>query len=243
MTDCGLENHDCLNCKEGYCLRKVPFLSSLETSQLQEVSKDITKRKYKKGEKIFAEGEKARKLYMLCTGKVKIFRYTPDGKELILYILSPNYFSFIGAFNLLKETTFDFNAVALEDTVLCTLDKNEFENIIMKYPKVTIKILEEAYDRINKIESLVYRLSTNNVDAKVAGLLLSLIKDFGVEGADGDIELNLTMNREELGSYSGLTRETMSRRLRSMQKQGVIELQGNKKIIVKNMNELNDMLL
>ena len=106
----------------------------------------------------------------------------------------------------------------------------------------TLKILEEAYDRINKIESLVYRLSTNNVDAKVAGLLLSLIKDFGVEADDG-IHLNMTMNREEMGSYAGLTRETMSRKLRSMQKQGLIEIEGNKKIIVKDINDLNDMLL
>lgn len=53
----------------------------------------------------------------------------------------------------------------------------------------------------------------------------------------------MTMNREEMGSYAGLTRETMSRKLRSMQKQGLIEIQGNKKIIVKDINDLNDMLL
>jgi len=242
MKKCSPHNQNCLNCENDYCLRTVPFLSSLEPAQLKEVSKGTVRRRYKKGERIFSEEETARKLYMLCSGKVKIFRYTPDGKELILYILTPNYFSFIGAFNLLKETTFDFNAEALEDTVICTLDKHEFEDIIIKYPKVTLKILEEAYDRINKIESLVYRLSTNNVDAKVAGLLLSLIKDFGVEADDG-IHLNMTMNREEMGSYAGLTRETMSRKLRSMQKQGLIEIQGNKKIIVKDINDLNDMLL
>ncbi|WBW97409.1 Crp/Fnr family transcriptional regulator [Oceanirhabdus sp. W0125-5] len=242
MKKCSAHNQNCQNCEYDYCLQTVPFLSSLEPDQIKEVSKDTVRKRYKKGERIFSEGETARKLYMICTGKVKIFRYTPDGKELILYILSPNYFSFIGAFNLLKETTFDFGAEALEDTVVCTLDKHQFENIILKYPKVTLKILEEAYDRINKIESLVYRLSTNNVDAKVAGLLLSLIKDFGVEADDG-IHLNMTMNREEMGSYAGLTRETMSRKLRSMQKQGLIEIQGNKKIIVKDINNLNDMLL
>ncbi len=242
MKKCSAHSQNCLNCEYDYCLQTVPFLSSLEPTQLKEVSKGTVRKRYKKGERIFSEGETARKLYMLCSGKVKIFRYTPDGKELILYILSPNYFSFIGAFNLLRETTFDFSAEALEDTVICTLDKHEFEDIILKYPRVTLKILEEAYDRINKIESLVYRLSTNNVDAKVAGLLLSLIKDFGVEADDG-IHLNMTMNREEMGSYAGLTRETMSRKLRSMQKQGLIEIQGNKKIIVKDINDLNDMLL
>lgn len=96
MKKCSAHSQNCLNCEYDYCLQTVPFLSSLEPTQLKEVSKGTVRKRYKKGERIFSEGETARKLYMLCSGKVKIFRYTPDGKELILYILSPNYFSFIG---------------------------------------------------------------------------------------------------------------------------------------------------
>lgn len=221
-------------------MKQVPLLSSLNHDQLIEVSKGTIKKSYKKGERIFSQGDKARKLYILCSGKIKIFRYTPDGKEQILYILSPIDFSFIGAFNLLKEDKFDFYAEAIEDSIVCTLDKKDFDDIIVKNPKITLKILEEAYDRINKVESLVDRLSTNNIDIKVAGLLLSLIKDFGIKTDDG-ILLNMTMNREEMANYSGIARETMSRKLKLMKENGIIELIGPKKILIKNMEKLKNM--
>lgn len=222
-------------------MRQIPLLSNLDHEQLIEISKGTVQKKYKKGERIFSQGDVARKLHIVCSGKVKIFRYTPDGKEQILYILSPTDFSFIGAFNLLKEDEFDFNAEALDDSVICTLDKKDFDAVIIKNPSITLKILEEAYDRINKVESLVDRLSTNNVEAKVAGLLLSLIKDFGKETKDGII-LNMTMNREEMGSYAGITRETISRKLRAMHEEGIIELIGNKKIVIKDVEKLKSIV-
>jgi len=222
-------------------MKQIPLLSSLEHEQLIEISKGTVKTKYKKGEIIFSQGDKARKLYIVCSGKVKIFRYTPDGKEGILYILSPNDFSFIGAFNLLKEDRFDFYAKAIEDSVICTLDKKDFDDIIIKNPEITLKILEKAYDRINKVESLVDRLTTNNIDAKIAGLLLSLIKDFGIETDDG-ILLNMTMSREEMGNYTGVARETVSRKLKKMHDKDIITLIGNKKILIKNIEKLRSFI-
>ncbi|GAA0176724.1 Crp/Fnr family transcriptional regulator [Clostridium sediminicola] len=221
-------------------MRQVPLLSNLKHEQLSKVSAGTIKTNYKKGERIFSQGDKARKLYIVCSGKVKVFRYTGDGKEQILYILSPSDFSFIGAFNLLKENEFDFSAEALEDTTICSLDKKDFDAILVENPKIMLKILEEAYDRINKVESLVDRLSTNDVSAKVAGLLISLIKDFGVKTEDGII-INSTLNREEMGSYAGITRETITRRLRVMHDEGLIEIRNNKQILIKDMDKLKNL--
>lgn len=222
-------------------MRQIPLLSNLKHEQLAKVSEGTIKTNYKKGDRIFTQGEKARKLYIVCSGKVKVFRYTADGKEQILYILSPIDFSFIGAFNLLKEDEFDFNAEALEDTVICSLDKKDFDEILVENPRIMLKILEEAYDRINKVESLVDRLSTNDVSAKVAGLLISLITDFGVETDDG-IVINSTLNREEMGSYAGITRETITRRLRDMHDKGIIEIKNNKQILIKDMQMLKSLI-
>ena len=241
INSCGNSKSVTKRCSTDFCMKQIPLLSSLDHEQLIEISKGTVKTKYKKGEIVFSQGDKARKLYIVCSGKVKIFRYTPDGKEGILYILSPNDFNFIGAFNLLKEDRFDFYAKAIEDSVICTLDKKDFDDVIIKNPEITLKILEKAYDRINKVESLVDRLTTNNIDAKIAGLLLSLIKDFGIETDDG-ILLNMTMSREEMGNYTGVARETMSRKLKEMHDKGIINLIGNKKILIKNLDKLRNFI-
>lgn len=238
---CDSANSSCENCTNNFCLKNVPLLSNMTEEQLLEISRGTVRKNYKKGQLLFSQGDIANKLYIICSGKVKIFRYTPDGKEQIIYILSPCDFSFIGAFNLLKEDEFDFYAETLEDSVICTLDKKDFDDIITKNPNIMLKILEEAYDRINKVESLVDRLSTNNVEAKVSGLLISLAKDFGTETDDG-ILLNLTMNREEMASYTGITRETLSRKLRSLHSDGLIEIIGTKKILIKDLERLKDLV-
>lgn len=226
---------ECEKCSGKYCAKKVSIFSTLQDEQVIEIADTVIHRKYKKGQIIFFEGDISDKLYIVNKGKVKIFRYTKEGKEQILHILTEG--DFIGDLSLLKKGKLDFNAEALEDTAICTLTKEDFDKIIAQNPEITLKILEVVHDRIVNLENLIQRLSTKDVEAKVTGVLLSLIEDFGKESSEGII-LELPLSREDIGNYSGLTRETVSRTLTSMQDSGVIELVGNKKIIIKDLEYL-----
>ena len=164
-----------------------------------------------------------------------------EGKEQILYILSEG--DFIGAFNLLKADEFDFSAMALENTQISTLEKSAFDEIMLRNPEITLKIFEKAYERIIKAENLVERLSSSNPDAKVIGLLIDLASDFGSPSDDGGgVILDLTISREEMGSYAGIARETMSRKLQLFDEMGLIKLIGAKRILIYDLNELKAMI-
>ncbi len=221
------------------CMNNVPLLSSLSPEEGHKISEGVSSETYKKGELIFREGQKANKLYIICSGKIKIFRNTVDGKEQILYILTEG--DFIGAFNLLKEDEFDFNAAAVEDTQISMLEKEAFDKVMLSNPEITLKIFEKAYERIMKVEALVARLSSNSPDAKVAGLLLDLIERFGTSTDEG-IVLDLTISREEMGSYAGISRETMSRKLQLFQEMDLIKLMGVKKILIIDQNKLKALI-
>ncbi len=216
------------------------MLSGLDESEIDKISAGVSSRTFKKGEVVFSQGEKANKLYIVCTGKIKIFKNLMEGKEQILYILSEG--DFIGAFNLLKEDQFDFSAVALETTEISMLEKSAFDKVMISNPEITLKIFEKAYERIIKAESLVERLSSSNPDAKVIGLLLDLASDFGTPTGDGGMMLELTISREEMGSYAGIARETMSRKLQMFDEMGLIKLMGTKKILIKDMSQLKSMI-
>ncbi len=230
----------CYDCKGSSCINNIPLLSTLSQDELEKVSEGISFRDYKKGELIFKTGDKADRLYIVCTGKMKIFNYLHDGREQMLYIYSEG--DFVGAFNLLKEDEYRYNAKALEDTTISTLTKAKFEEIAVKNPQITLKILEKAYERIRWAESLIDRLTTNSADEKVAGLLLNLIDDFGSETDEG-ILLELSINREEMGSYAGISRETMTRKLNTFKELGIIDFRGNKIILIKNRTKLEELLL
>jgi len=211
----------------------------MNQEEIENLAGSIDTRAYAKGQKIFDYGQKASGLYIVCQGKMKIYKNTLDGKEQILYILTNG--DFIGAFNLLKEDVFQFTAVAIEETTVSTLSKEAFNQVVLEHPSMTLKVLEKAYERIMKVESLVERLSTKNVDAKVAGLLVNLIPSFGSKTKEG-IRLELTINREEMGSYAGIARETITRKLRLYEEMGIIKLIGAKVIVIKDLYALKAYL-
>ncbi len=214
-------------------------MSNLDSDEIDKIAEGVKNWYFKNGDKVFSAGDIADRLFIVCSGKMKIYKNTIDGREQILYILSSG--DFIGAFNLLKEDEFEFSAEAIEELELSTLAKEDFDRIILSNPRITLKVLEKAYERIMKAESLVDRLSTNSANAKVAGLLLTLIGDFGHETAEG-IVLELTINREEMGSYSGISRETMTRKLKTFGELGLIELDGHKRILIKDKRGLEELL-
>lgn len=228
----------CNLCKGRYCAHKVSIFSVLTEEQLIKLTEKIVHKNYKKGQIIFFEGDISDKLYVINKGKIKIFKYTREGKEQILYILSEG--DFVGDLSLLKKDEFKFNAEALEDANICVLTKDDFDDILKQNPEIAIEILQVVYDRIVKLENLIQSLSTKDIEARIAGLLLSFVKDFGIR-QDDFIELELPLSREDIANYIGVTRETISRKLGSMQDQGVIDLVGSKKIIIKDIKELEYM--
>lgn len=238
VGSCNRKN--CINCGKLLCIHNIPLLSGLNDLDIEKISAGVSSHVYKKGEVVFKQGERASKLYIVCSGKIKIFKNMLEGKEQILYILSEG--DFIGAFNLLKADEFDFSAVALENTEISTLDKQAFDRVMISNPEITLKIFEKAYERIIKAENLVERLSSGNPDAKVIGLLIDLASDFGTQLEDGSVMLELTISREEMGSYAGIARETMSRKLQLFHEMGLIKLVGAKRILVYDMSVLKSMI-
>jgi CRP/FNR family transcriptional regulator, anaerobic regulatory protein len=232
------ELHACEACTGKYCARKAPIFSILENEQLEEVMSSIIRRKYKKGQIVFFEGDVSDKFYIINGGKIKIFKYTKEGKEQILYILSEG--DFIGYLSLLKKGKFDFNAEALEDVNVCMLTKDDFDKIVKKTPEISLKILENLHDRLVSLENLVQTLSTKDIEARIAGILKNFAKEFGREEAEG-IVIEMPLSREEMANYIGVTRETMSRKLSSMEDDGLIELIGNKKIVIKDLQLLEEL--
>jgi CRP/FNR family transcriptional regulator len=228
----------CNSCTGQLCTSKVPIFSTLADEQLAMITHLITRRKYKKGQVIFFEGDLSDKFYIINQGKIKTFKHTREGKEQILYILTEG--DFIGDLSLLKKSTFQYNAEALEDVHVCTLAKDDFDKILKDNPEICLRILEYVHDRLVNLENLVQTLSTKDVEARIAGLLISFSESFGTR-KDGKVILDMALTREEMANYIGVTRETMSRKLSSLQEEGILELVGNKRIIINKLDLLKDL--
>lgn len=193
---------------------------------------------YKKGDRIFSFDDKADFMYIILEGFIKISTYLSDGREQILYIYGED--DFVGAHNLLTHESYLYEARSLTKARLLIISKIDFDNILKNNNKVLVKILDQSFRRIRRSEELIDRLSTQNADMKVAKLLLDLADDVGIVKKDG-VLVEVHLSREELGSYSGIVRETLSRKLSSFEKMGLIEMIGRSKILIKNIKALEKM--
>ena len=146
----------------------------------------------------------------------------------------------MGDLELLKESPHKFNAEAIEDCKLCIITKDEMKTLMMNNPEMGIKILESVAEKLSQMEELIQNLATNDIDARVAYLLIELIEKYG-HRKDDNIIIELSITREDMANYIGVTRETMSRKLRKFEDDGIIQLDGMKRIIVLNEEKLKLM--
>jgi len=232
-------NPCCDRCKNKLCARKVEIFSNLNHNELLEIIKMTGHRNFKKGETIFLEGSEANTLYLVNEGKIKLFKYTKDGKEQILHILTEG--DFFGELNLFKKGEYSFNAEAIAPTKLCTLSKDRMKNIIMERPEIGLKILEVVGERLSKLETLAQNLATKDVEARIAHLLMELKANYGISTSKG-IEIKLPITREDMSNYTGVARETISRKLKKFEEEGIIEIVGIKKIIILDEDRLIDYI-
>lgn len=218
------EQAHCHHCTDhdDYCISLVPIFNHLEEEQMDEVMALIHSRSYKKGEDIYQTGNASDALYIVRRGRVKIYRISESGKEQILRILNPG--DFTGELALFNESVHDAFASALVDTDICMIKRNDLQNLLLKYPNISMKILSELSHRLAQSETQTTR-ATERVELRIALFL--------VESMDHNSKLDvitLPMSKKDLASYLGTTPETISRKLLEFEDAGLIKQLSNKSI-------------
>lgn len=102
-------------------------------------------------------------------------------------------------------------------------------------------ILKEVTKRLAETETLAQNLATNDVDARIAHMILNFGEKYAVSKEE-NIEIKLPIDREEMANYVGVTRETISRKLSKFEDLDIIKLVGNKVIIIKNEDVLKECI-
>ncbi len=238
--DTSMEIDICRHCHNQGCARKVPIFSSLTNEEIADIIRITGHFDYSKGEFLCHEGEKASELFIVNEGKVKLSKFNRDGKEQILRILSNG--SFFGEYYLLSESVpCNFSAIAVTDLKICTLGKAQMDKLLKVHPEIGLKLLKEVSTRLIQTENLAGTLSSQDTDSKVAYILLEMAEKYGVPSTEG-IRIETPLNREEMANYAGVTRETMSRKLSSFEKTGMIKVTGHRIIIITDKAGLEEFL-
>lgn len=226
--------------KKAPCPKKVPIFQSLSDEEIMKISRMTKHIQFRKGQMLLNEGEKSDKLFIVNHGQVKVSKFTMDGKEQILYLLtSGEFFGELHLFN--PDETHNFSVYAIEDTEICLLTKEAMDRIMGDNPGISIKLLTAVTQRLAHVENMAQNLATKNPDVRIAYMILEFCQKFGKHRKEG-ILIDLPISREEVASYVGVTRETISRKFSKFEKLGFISLCGNKRLLVINQMALRNYI-
>jgi len=218
-------------------IRENTLFTGLNDTQLEAFKDVVVISAYKKKEMVFMEGDECTGLYIIRTGRVKVVRSSSSGKEQIISILNPG--DMLG-FEVFYEGEFYKNsAVAMEDCELCYIDKNSFFRILEKEPHIARKLIISMGKELNHTYERIGNLGLLNAREKLAHLLYTLAKEYGVK-QDSGIQLNLTLSRLEIAELLGITQETSIRLLKSFKEEGILEIR-RKEIFIKSIDKLMDL--
>lgn len=213
------------------CIEIVPIFSNLTEEEMLEIANITTEAKFDKGSYVYMANDLGGKLYVLHKGRIKISRININGKEQVLRIVEPG--EFMGELTLLSNTPLMDNAEVLEKSVMCLIDGSKLKELMNKYPSIAFKVMEVLSKRLEHAESMIEKINLNTVEQRLALALLGLIN------TKNEIVLNMT--KGDFASSIGMSQETLSRRLTALQEEGIIELVGQRKIIVKNFHQLKQL--
>jgi CRP-like cAMP-binding protein len=191
--------------------------------------------KIKKGDYLFQEGEEAKELYFIKSGKIQLSKLTPDGRELTFYISGKG--ELIGEITLFcAASRHMLHAKALEDSEAIIIEKEELEQQLAKDQELAIEYMKWMGERLQRNQTKFRDLVLHGKKGALYSTLIRMSNSFGIMREDG-IELNLHLTNQELANFCGTSREVVNRMLSDLRKEGIISVNKGK-ITIHDLNYL-----
>lgn len=212
------------------CISIVPIFNHLNPDEMVEIVKTTHSVSHPRGHTIYRAHEPSDGLYIVHKGRVKIYRLSESGKEQLVRILNPG--DFTGELSLFTESVHDAYAEAMESVELCVMDRATFQQFLLKYPAISLKVLTEFSSRLSQTEKQAANIAMESTDTRIAMYLADL-----VEEAKNKL-VTLPMSQKDLASHLGTTPETVSRKLAEFEDFEWIKQHAQRKIEVLDLDRL-----
>ncbi len=218
-------------------LRRCPLFAGLKEEDLKKIKAIASLKQVGKKEVLFSDGGEAKGFYVILSGKIKLYKISPEGKEQILHVVSaPDAFAEAALF---LEGSYPAFAEALIDSQLLFFPKRDFIHLIERNPQLSINMIVSLSHFLRRFASLIEELSLKEVSSRVAKYLIDLSLKSAKEGKIPK-EVELDLSKTQLASKLGTISETLSRTLAKMKAKGIIDVKKNR-ILILNRGALEEL--
>lgn len=218
-------------------LREVDLFAGLTPAELKEISQTLPMQTCRVGGLVTSPDDDDERLYVVKRGRVRLYRLTPDGKQLTLEILDKG--RIVGRMSWLGQQLTDAYAEAVEDALICSFTPRELQRLIDRFPSVGVNIIRYLSDRLAASEREREVMAFRSVEQRLATRLVELVERFG-QPADGGMAIDARLTQQELADMIGTTRETLATTVTSLRERGVLEMH-NQRVMILDGDRLRDL--
>lgn len=172
-------------------------------------------------EMVCRKGEPGEALFIVISGKLKVTNQSEDGRELILAILEDG--ETFSEMSLLDGQPRSANVMAVQDSNLLVIKRQDFLTFLEQHPKVAIALLVILSKRLREMDSLMGDMRFLDVRSRLAKTLTRLALQHGRTAGNGSIRIDLKLSQEDLGNLICATRESVNKQLKQWESEGVLE--------------------
>ena len=201
-------------------LLTVPLYQRLPAEDRERLAKVTTRRDYPKGAMIFSEGDSAEVFYTIAKGRVKVFKATPSGKEVILEIFGLG--DPLGAIAVYEGRPYPASSIAWEPTTCLLVQKQDFFRLLEAHPTLVRSLLLAMTRRLVDLTNRLAELTSGRIEPRIARLLLKLGNELGIPASQGAIRIPMPLSRQELADLTGTTIETCIRIMSRWNKEEIV---------------------
>jgi len=206
-------------------LKAVPFFTSLNDRELDVVRAVAAEKTYPKNAVVLTEGEMGDSLYMIRSGKVKVFIGDQEGREMILKILGPG--DFFGEMSMIDKQPRSASITTLETSVFLVLSHAAFEKCIEQVPRIATVVMRILAQRVREADKKIGTLALMDVYGRVASTLLELaVVD------NGKLMVGEKLSQQDLANMVGASREMVNRILKDLSERGFISVESKSITII-----------
>jgi CRP-like cAMP-binding protein len=209
-------------------LRTVPIFSELSDKDIESLARVASRKKCPKDTVVFFENEEGDSFFMILQGRIKVTILGDDGREVILSVLGPG--DFFGEMALLDNEPRSATAIAVEDSELLSLHRNDFQHVLGENAGITTALIRVLSARLRKANHQISTLALLDVYGRVARVILDMAREEGKRLKDGRISFRRATH-QEIANRIGTTRETVTRMLKDLERQGMIQVEGKEIVL------------
>ena len=201
-------------------LQNFNMLEGMSPAMMADLAKNTSMQSNSKKEIIYFPEEASNTIYFLKTGKIKIYRLSEDGKTTTLQLLGPG--EIFGESAILGQDTHDNIAEVVEDSVVCAIDKRDFQDLMEKSPHLTKSVHKFIGFRLRRIQSHVEDLVFKTAKQRITAFLHRYIETFGKEMVDGWM-VRPFLTHQEIADLTATARQTVNQVLNEFADDDIIK--------------------